>query len=106
LLNKPFWIWDQQQHKLEDTRTNADCCFNHIIGLPRKEEVDKPIFDYEKLLYDSLLISDFKNSLNHYFKNKQKLVSIDLLSLRDLYEDKFLLEAFKLTDRRYIDAVK
>ena len=23
LLNKPFWIWDQQQHKLEDIKTNA-----------------------------------------------------------------------------------
>jgi hypothetical protein len=33
LLNKPFWIWDQQPHKLEDIITNGDCCFNHIIGL-------------------------------------------------------------------------
>jgi hypothetical protein len=42
LLNKPFWIWDQQQHKLEDIKTNGECCFNHIIGLPRKDGVDKP----------------------------------------------------------------
>jgi hypothetical protein len=35
-----------------------------------------------------------------------KLVSIDLLSLKDLYEDKFFLEAFKLTDRGYIDALE
>jgi hypothetical protein len=34
LQDKPFWIWDKQQHKLEDIRTNGDCCFNHIIGLP------------------------------------------------------------------------
>ena len=33
LLNKSFWIWDQQQHKLEDIRTNGDCFPNHIIGL-------------------------------------------------------------------------
>ncbi|HET7344823.1 MAG TPA: hypothetical protein VFJ05_03010 [Nitrososphaeraceae archaeon] len=35
-----------------------------------------------------------------------KLVSVDLLSPKDLYEDKFFLEAFKLTDRGYIDALK
>jgi hypothetical protein len=41
LQNKPFWIWDQQQHKLEDIKTNGDCCFNHIIGLPQKDGADK-----------------------------------------------------------------
>ena len=35
-LNKPFWIWSQQQHKLLDITTNGDCCFNHIISLPRR----------------------------------------------------------------------
>jgi hypothetical protein len=25
LQNKPFWIWDQQLHKLEDIRTKGDC---------------------------------------------------------------------------------
>ena len=33
LKNKPFWIWDQKQHKHEDNRTGGDCCFNHIISL-------------------------------------------------------------------------
>jgi hypothetical protein len=32
LLNKPFWIWDQEEHKLQDVTTNGDCCFNRIIG--------------------------------------------------------------------------
>jgi hypothetical protein len=41
LLNKPFWIWDQQ-HKLEDIKIDGDCCFNHIIGLPQKDGNDKP----------------------------------------------------------------
>jgi hypothetical protein len=48
LYNKPFWIWDIQEHKQQDARTNGDCCFNHIIGLPKKNGVEKPIFDYEK----------------------------------------------------------
>ena len=34
LRGKPFWIWDVEEHKQEDIKTNGDCCFNHIIGLP------------------------------------------------------------------------
>jgi hypothetical protein len=41
LQNKPFWIWDIQEHKYEDSRTKGDCCFNHIIGLPQKDDTDK-----------------------------------------------------------------
>jgi hypothetical protein len=43
LQGKPFWIWDQQQHKLEDIITNGACCFNHMIGLPQKDGNDKPL---------------------------------------------------------------
>jgi hypothetical protein len=50
LQNKPFWIWTIKQHKQEDIRTNGYCCFNHIIGLPQKDGIDKPLYDYE--LYD------------------------------------------------------
>ncbi|MFL6341098.1 MAG: hypothetical protein ACJ72U_06075, partial [Nitrososphaeraceae archaeon] len=39
LQNKPFWIWDIQEHKQKDIRTKGDCCFNHIIGLPQKDAV-------------------------------------------------------------------
>jgi hypothetical protein len=62
LRGKPFWIFDQQQHKQEDIRTKGDCCFNHIIGLPRKDGVEKPIFDYEELLYRTLLIPGYLNT--------------------------------------------
>jgi hypothetical protein len=34
--DKPFWIWDRQQHSQEDIKTKGDCCFNHIIGLPKQ----------------------------------------------------------------------
>jgi hypothetical protein len=37
LQNKPFWIWNIEEHKLEDIRTKGECCFNHIIGLPTKD---------------------------------------------------------------------
>ncbi|MFL6472734.1 MAG: hypothetical protein ACJ71H_18010, partial [Nitrososphaeraceae archaeon] len=55
LQNKPFWIWSKQQHKLEDVRTNGDCCFNHIIGLPTKDSIDKPLYDYKKIIFDCLI---------------------------------------------------
>jgi hypothetical protein len=65
LQNKPFWIWNIEEHKLEDIRTKGECCFNHIIGLPTKEGLEKPIFNYLELLYCALLKSDFCNPLNH-----------------------------------------
>jgi hypothetical protein len=37
LHNKLFWIWNVKEHKQEDIKTNGDCCFNHIIGLPSKD---------------------------------------------------------------------
>jgi hypothetical protein len=70
LHNKPFWIWNTREHKLEDVRTKGECCFNHIIGLPTKEGLEKPIFDYQELLYEALLSPGFCNPLNHDFKDK------------------------------------
>jgi hypothetical protein len=55
LYNKPFWIWNIGKHKQEDIKTNGNCCFNHIIGLPQKDGNDKPLYDYEKILFDSLV---------------------------------------------------
>jgi hypothetical protein len=49
LKDRPFWIWNIEEHKLQDIRTNRHCCFNHIIGLPTKEGEEKAIFDYEKI---------------------------------------------------------
>jgi hypothetical protein len=74
LRDKPFWIWNAEEHKQEDARTKGNCCFNHIIGLPTKGKLEKPIFDYEKLLYDSLLTNGRSNVLhhNHTFNFKHK----------------------------------
>lgn len=52
LRDKPFWIWNVEEHKQEDIKTKGDCCFNHIIGLPRKENKEKPMFDYQKLFIE------------------------------------------------------
>jgi hypothetical protein len=52
LRDKPFWIWDLEQHKQKDIKTKGDCCFNHnhIIVLPIKDKLEKPMFDCKKLL--------------------------------------------------------
>jgi hypothetical protein len=39
LHNKPFWIWNIDEHKQEDIKTNGDCCFIHIVGLPKKDGI-------------------------------------------------------------------
>jgi hypothetical protein len=70
LRNKPFWIWDLEGHKREDIRSQGDCCFNHIIGLPTKERTAKPMFDYERILHDSLVIHEDSTTMNHDFKHK------------------------------------
>ena len=54
LKGKEFWIWNSERHRLEDIETNGDCCFNHIIGLPKKNGVEKPLYDYEKIIFDNL----------------------------------------------------
>jgi hypothetical protein len=43
LQGKPFWIWNIEEHKQEDIRTDGDCCFNHIIGLPQKNGIDQSL---------------------------------------------------------------
>jgi hypothetical protein len=55
LHNKPFWIWNSEEHRQEDIRTNGDCCLNHIIGLPQKNGVGKPLYDCEKIILDYLV---------------------------------------------------
>jgi hypothetical protein len=66
LLNKPFWLWDKREHLALARETNEHCCFNHIVGLPVKDKIEHPIYNYEKILYDSLLTIN----TNHSFKDK------------------------------------
>jgi hypothetical protein len=61
LRDKPFWIASEVQHKERDRTNKGDCYFNHTIGLPTKDGIEKPMFDYEKLLYDALIHPRFMN---------------------------------------------
>jgi hypothetical protein len=78
LRDREFWLWDSTKHKERDIIQKGNCCFNHIIGLPRKNGVKKPIFDYEAMLYKALLQPGYLNSdpsLLSSNPNNVKLVS-------------------------------
>ena len=61
LKGKPFWIWDKARHKEKDRITKGECCFQHLVGLPKKNGKEMPLYDYEKMLYDALLSPGFLN---------------------------------------------
>ena len=66
LRDKRFYIWMSEKHKEQSNprniNTHGDCCFNHIIGLPKKNGEDKPLFDYEHMLYKALMENSYFNS--------------------------------------------
>ncbi|MDQ6864119.1 MAG: hypothetical protein M3044_09870 [Thermoproteota archaeon] len=43
-----FWIADKEAHRQAFKLTNSACCLNHVLGLPEKNGIAKPIFDYEQ----------------------------------------------------------
>ena len=59
LRDKPFWVWSIEEHKQQDIKTKGDCCFNHILSLPKKNGIEKPFYDYQKTIFDSL--QDYKH---------------------------------------------
>ena len=78
LRGKPFWILDPSKHRSKDSATHGACCFNHIIGLPKKDGKRKPLFDYENHVYKALLDPAYINSnpskpatnIAYHFKEK------------------------------------
>jgi hypothetical protein len=63
LRDKEFWIWEQTKHKQKHGANKGHCCFNHIIGLPGKDGIEKPLLDYELLLYKALTEPGYLNSI-------------------------------------------
>ena len=54
LRDKPFWIWDREEHLRLARESNQQCCAQHILGLPRKNNKEYPLFDYQKLIFDAI----------------------------------------------------
>ena len=51
LKGLPFYHWEPRQ---SNNPPNNNIDFNHAIGLPQKGGVPYPLFDYERLLYNTL----------------------------------------------------
>jgi hypothetical protein len=67
-----FWYWHQGTHKDRDRTSKGDCCFNHIIGLPRKDGIEKPIFDYEREIFFGLVRPGYFNSRPRSYSNSDE----------------------------------
>jgi hypothetical protein len=51
---KPFWIWDEKKHDRLYYTTQGHCCANHILGLPKKNGKEYPLFDWQEQIYNAL----------------------------------------------------
>jgi hypothetical protein len=87
-----FWYWDQNQHKTRDRVSKGDCCFNHIIGLPRKDGIEKPMFDYEREIFYGLLKPGYFNS---YPRSRSDFTQSRVLPRHKSYTEDDVLYPFK-----------
>jgi hypothetical protein len=69
LAGKAFYSWDYNNHYGNSTHygnarhsSKKDCCFTHMIGLPTKDGIEKPLFDYQREIYFALVKPGYLNS--------------------------------------------
>jgi len=85
LRNKPFWIWEEgERHetKYDEITGKPNCCFNCIIGWPKKHGEAKPIYVYEKMVYDKLMERTGDNTDKHLWIKKATGLGITEFVLR------------------------
>ena len=82
LKRLPFWTWDKEQHRQQAAATNGNCCFNHVVGLRQKDKKKFPLFDYEKILYDSLLTNEESFKDKHLWVKKATGLGVTEFMLR------------------------
>ena len=78
LKGLPFWIWNKEEHRAIFNATSGNCCFNHCLGLPVKNNKEYPIFDFQKLIFDAL-----ENSQNIWIK-KARGIGVTTFMIRYL----------------------
>jgi hypothetical protein len=61
LEGKPFYIWGKEKHQTT-AGYGKSCCFNHIIGLPQKNGVPQPLWNYQDQIYRALMFPGYLNS--------------------------------------------
>jgi hypothetical protein len=65
----PFWCGNNNI-----SSDNATCCFNHIIGLPEKNNKQHPIYDYELQVIDKI-----QNNRNVWIKKASGIGATELI---------------------------
>jgi hypothetical protein len=82
LRGVPFWIWDRDTHLKTAVETNQNCCFNHICKCPTKSNREFPLFDYQKLIIDTLLTDTGSFKDKHLYLLKSTGIGASELFLR------------------------
>ena len=82
LRDKEFWIWDKQEHLKQAIETNQNCCFNHIVQCPTKGGREFPLFDYQKLIYNTLMTESGSFKDKHLYLLKSSGIGASELFLR------------------------
>jgi hypothetical protein len=62
--------------------SNGKCCFNHVCGFPTKDKKEYPLFDYEKILYESLMSVDKSFKDKHLWVKKATGLGVTEFMLR------------------------
>jgi hypothetical protein len=65
IRDRPFYIWSSIKHKEASNPNNEIkgwCCFNHIIGLPQKNGIPQPLWNYQDMIYRALMLPGYLNS--------------------------------------------
>jgi hypothetical protein len=63
-----FFFWDKKQHLLAAELSEGQCCWNHCVGLPIKNNKEYPLFDYERILFNKLFVKE--PNQEYSFKDK------------------------------------
>jgi hypothetical protein len=58
LRGLPFYIWSEEEHQIEHAKKGDLCCFQHAIGLPVKHGITHGLYDYQKLVFDTIFQED------------------------------------------------
>jgi hypothetical protein len=69
LRNKPFWIFDKEQHRLEDIRT-IHPSFDKLLTALRTAVAHEHRLDKEQTAFDDILDA-FRLSLQFYKRSKE-----------------------------------
>jgi hypothetical protein len=79
LKNKSFYNWDSDHRNVFRAQSKC-CCFNHILGMPKKGNKEYPLFDYEHQVFRALTEPGFINSRkateedNRWYEEQKRMI--------------------------------